>query len=153
MRSPNKLSTGICSRLEEVDQQPSINNSLFASARASQNEQLFWSVTWRWLFWKTSIVFISMSSDHRDERIIKLFFHLNNQNMLYVGSIETWGEQRRLNFWRYLVVIFHTCNHFNLGIFILDLNWNCCRLQEAKNFSRNPGQFKRNQILHVHLNC
>ena len=58
------------------------------------------------------------------------------------GSIETWGEQLRLYFWRYLVVACHKLSHyFNLQVtLILGFTWNCCRLQEAKKFSRNPGQ-------------
>ena len=77
-----------------------------------------------------------MSSDHRDESstsIIKL--------RPIVGSIKTWGEQTRFYFWRYSVVVCHKLSHFNSQLFILGFTWNCCRLQEAKKFSRNPGQF------------
>ena len=31
---------------------------------------------------------------------------------------------------------------FNSWLFTLDFTWNCCRLQEAKKLSRNPGKFK-----------
>ena len=40
-----------------------------------------------------------------------------------IDSIETWGEQTRIYFWRYLTVASH-------------------KLQEAKKFLRNLGQFK-----------
>ena len=48
----------------------------------------------------------------------------------------------RLYFWRYLVVACHKLSHyFDLQVtLILGFTWNCCRLQEAKKFSRNPGQ-------------
>ena len=32
-------------------------------------------------------------------------------------------------------------SHFNSWIFILDFTWNCCRLLEARKFSRKPDQF------------
>ena len=37
----------------------------------------------RWLFWKTSLVSISMPSGNRDERKIRFFFHFNNQTTPY----------------------------------------------------------------------
>ena len=42
-----------------------------------------WSVSPRWLFPKSSKVYISMSSDHRDGSAIWFFFHLNNQTLLH----------------------------------------------------------------------
>ena len=49
----------------------------------NQNKQLFWSVPPRWLSWKSSIVFIFMSSDHKDKRAVRFFSHLSNQTWLY----------------------------------------------------------------------
>ena len=44
------------------------------------------------LYLESSIVSISMSSDHREESTISFFFHLINQIRSIVGAIETWGE-------------------------------------------------------------
>ena len=114
----------------------------FASASAGQNEQLFWSVPPRWLFWKTSIVSRFMTLDKRDGTTVRFFFHLDNQNSLYRWL---YWNMRWTNEVLFLKVfgggLPYTC-HYNSRVFILDFNWNCCRLQEAKKFSRNPGQFK-----------
>ena len=59
-----------------------------------------------------------------------------------VGFIKTRDEQTLFYFWRYSEVACHKLSHFNSHIFILWFTWNCCSLQEAKKFSRNPGQFK-----------
>ena len=69
--------------LEEVDQKLSISISGFDSSSAGQNDQLLWSVAPRWLFPKTFIVSISMSSDHREGSAIRFFLQLNNQTLLY----------------------------------------------------------------------
>ena len=58
------------------------------------------------------------------------------------GSAKTWGEQTRFYFWRYSVVVCHKLTHFNSQAFIFSFTWNCCRLGEAKKFSRNLGHFK-----------
>ena len=110
----------------------------FVSAWTGQEEQLFCSVPPRRLFWKTvSVVSISMSSDHRDGRTTDF-----SSTSIIIGSNETWGEQTRFYFWKYLAVACHKLSHFNSQVFILDFIWNCCRLQEVKKFSRNPGQNK-----------
>ena len=102
-----------------------------------------------------SIVSISMSSDHRDGRTMKFFFHLNNQTYRsIVGSTEAWGWQTRLYFWRYWVVACLKLSHFNSQVNMLDFTWNCCRLQEAKNFLTNSGRFEcatRETIYHVSI--
>ena len=59
-----------------------------------------------------------------------------------VGFIKTWGEQTRFYFWRYSVVVCRRLSHFNSQSQPLGFTWNRCRLQEAKKFSRNPGQCK-----------
>ena len=59
-----------------------------------------------------------------------------------VGSLEAWGEQTKFYFWRYSTVARHKLSHFNSRVFIHVFSWNCCRLQEVKKFSRNPGQFE-----------
>ena len=43
---------------------------------------------------------------------------------------------------RYSVVACHKLSHFSWRVFTLHFTWNCCRLLEAKKFSKNPGQFK-----------
>ena len=48
----------------------------------------------------------------------------------------------RYYFWRYSVVACLKFSLFNSWLFTLDFTWNCCRLQEAKKLSRNPGKFK-----------
>ena len=59
-----------------------------------------------------------------------------------VGSIKTWGEQKKFYFLRYLAVACHKLNHFTSQVVILDFFGNYRRLQEAKKFSRYPGQFE-----------
>ena len=44
--------------------------------------------------------------------------------------------------WRHSAVACHKLSQFNSRVFIFDLTWNCCRLQVAKRFSENAGQFK-----------
>ena len=51
-----------------------------------------------------------------------------------IGLTETWGEQTRFYFWKYLVMSWRNFTHFNLQAFILDFTWNCCKVQEAKKF-------------------
>ena len=91
------------------------------------------------IFWKISIVSISMSSGHRGRRKIRFFFHPIIKLRSIVGYVKTWVDQTRFYFWRYSAM---ACHYFNSRVFILEFTWNCCRLQEAKTFSRNPGQFK-----------
>ena len=104
--------------------------------------QLVWLVHPRWLFWKTSIISIFMSSDHRDGGTIRFFFHLKNQTSLYCWLYWKMIWTNEVLFWRYLAVACHKLSHSNSQVFILDSTWNCCRLKEAKRFTRNPGQFK-----------
>ena len=125
-----------------------------ASASAGQNEQFFCLVLPRWLFWKTSIVYISMLSGTETEE--QQGFSSNSIIKLcsIVGFIEQWDEQMRFYFWRYATVTSHEFCYFNSRLFILDFAWNCCRLQEGKKFSRNPVQFKyvtRETIFHVSI--
>ena len=51
--------------------------------------------------------------------------------------------------WKYDVLVFkvfsggfHKLSYINSRVFTLDFTWNCCRLLEVKDFSKNPGQFK-----------
>ena len=80
---------------------------------------------------------MSMSSNDRIGSTIWFFFHLKN----YWSSIGTWGERTRFYFSRYSVMTCHKLSHFNSRVFTLYFSRNCCRLLEAKKFSRNPGQF------------
>ena len=107
-----------------------------------QNEWLFWSVHSSWLFLKTSIISISMSSDNRDWSTIRFFFHLNNQT-----SVHCWVCWN-MGWWADKILFFKVLNnglssYLNSQIFTLDLTWNCYRLLRAQKFSRNPGEFKR----------
>ena len=83
-----------------------------------------------------------MSSDHRDERTIRFFFQLNNQNSFYFGSIERWDKQTTFYFPRYSAVACHKFSRFNSRVFIIDFTRNCCGLQKVKKLSTNSGQFK-----------
>ena len=89
-----------------------------------------------WLFPKTFMVSISMSSDHKDGNTMKII-----KIRSVVGSIETWGKLT-FCFLRCSAMACHKRNCFNSREFILDFIWNCCRLLKAKKFSRNPCQFK-----------
>ena len=93
----------------------------------------------RLLFQKTYIVSIFMPSDHRDGRTIRFFTHLNNQTSLYCWLY--WNMRWSSNVLILKVFGCHELIHFNSRVFILDFTCNC-RLQKAKKFSRNPGQFK-----------
>ena len=86
------------SRLEEVDQQLSVFLPV---------PQLVWSVHPRWLFWKTSIISISISSDHRDGGTIRFFSHLKNQTSLYRWPYWNMIWTNEVLFWRYLAVACH----------------------------------------------
>ena len=83
-----------------------------------------------------------MTLDKREGTTVRFFFHLDNQTSLYRWL---YWNMRWTNEVLFLKVfgggLPYTC-HYNSRVFILDFNWNCCRLQEAKKFSRNPGQFK-----------
>ena len=78
-----------------------------------------------------SIVSISMRSDDRDGRRTSFFFHLNNQTSVVLMKYE--------------VLVFkvfssglHKLSHFNSQISTLGFTC-CCKLLEAKKFSRKPG--------------
>ena len=40
-----------------------------------------------------------------------------------------------------MAIACYKLSHFDSWVFIIDFTWNLCRLHEAKNFSRNLGQF------------
>ena len=68
-----------------------------------------------------------MSSDHRDRRTIKFFFHLIIKLRSIAGCIKTWSEQTRFYFGRCSAMACHELSHFNSRV-ILYLTRNCCRL-------------------------
>ena len=81
------------------------------------------------------IVSIPIWSDQKDGSTVKLFFYLSNQTLLVLMKHE--------------VLVFkvfgaglHKLIHFNSWTLPLYFTCNCCRLLEAKKFSRNPGQFE-----------
>ena len=83
-----------------------------------------------------------MSSYNRDGSTKRFFFYLNTLYSI-VGAVEArrkWTHE--IYNLRYLAVTCHKLSHFNSRVFTFDFTWNCCRLLEAKKFSRNPGQFK-----------
>ena len=89
---------------------------------------------------KISKVFISTPYDHRDWGAVRFFLNLSNH--FIVGSFETWDEQARFYLSRYFALACRKSSHFNSQVVTLDFTWNCCRFLKAKNFSRNPGQFR-----------
>ena len=89
---------------------------------------------------KISEVFISTPSDHRDWGAVRFFLNLSNQ--FIVGSFETWDEQARFYLSRYFALACHKSSHFNSRVVTLDFTWNCFKFMKAKNFSKNPGQFR-----------
>ena len=68
-----------------------------------------------------------MSSDHRDGSTISLLLVPMKHELL---AFKVFGGG------------LHKLSHFNSRIITLVFLSNCCRLMEAKNFSRNIGQFK-----------
>ena len=124
-------------RLEEVDQQPSVNISFLPVSQLFKMNS-FWSVPPRWLSWKTSYpCYQTIETEGQQGFSLTSVIKLT----LSLALLKHEVNERGFVFEGFGVTC-HKLNHFNSRVFILDFNWNCCRLQQAKKFSRNPGQFK-----------
>ena len=123
--------------MEEIHQQPSIKISVLPVPRLVEINNLFGQCLEGGSFRK---LLKSLYPCHQTiESVAQSGFSSTSKN--YWSSIGTWGERTRFYFSRYSVMTCHKLSHFNSRVFTLYFSRNCCRLLEAKKFSRNPGQF------------
>ena len=121
---------------------PSINNSFLLVPHLVKLNNFFWSVHPGWLFGKTLWSIYPCHQSIETEELQGFSSTSIIEFCSIVGSIEIWGEQSMFYFWSYLVVACHKLSHFSSQVLILGFTWYCYRLQEAKKFTRSPGQSK-----------